>query len=271
MNQEYTESADQIITPSMCWDDLVLPGGTTSLLHQIAAQVRQRHTVHVTWGFARRMNRGTGITVLFAGDSGTGKTMAAEVLAQDLQLNLHRINLSAVVSKYIGETEKNLNRLFDVARQGESILFFDEADALFGKRSEVKDSHDRYASIDSNYLLQRMEAHGGLAILATNSKSNLDNAFLRRLRFIVDFPPPDAQDRAAIWQKVFPPEAPIGDLDCGRLATFHLTGGDIHRVALNAAFLAARDHTDITMPAVLTAVRTELHKLDRPVNETDFQ
>ena len=271
MSQEFPDSVDQIITPKARWDDLVLPLEQTRLLHQISEQVRQSQTVYMDWGFAARMNRGLGITALFAGESGTGKTMAAEALAQDLQLNLHRIDLSAVLSKYIGETEKNLSRLFDVADQGGSILFFDEADALFGRRSEVKDSHDRYASVDSGYLLQRMEAHRGLAILATSSKSNLDQAFLRRLRFIIDFPPPEAHDRAAIWQKVFPSQAPTDRLDFGRLATFGLTGGDIHRVALNAAFLAAQDHSKISMTIVLAAIRTELRKLDRSVNEADFR
>ncbi len=271
MSQEFPDSVDQIITPKARWDDLVLPMEQTRLLHHMSEQVRQSQTVYSDWGFAARMNRGPGITALFAGGSGTGKTMAAEVLAQDLQVNLHRIDLSAVLTKYIGETEKNLRRLFEVADQGGSILFFDEADALFGRRSEVKDSHDRYASLDSGYLLQRMEAHTGLAILATTTKSNLDEGFLRRLRFVIDFPPPSADDRAHIWQKVFPPQAPIDGLDINRLAAFNLTGGDIHRVALNAAFLAAQDRSKISMATLLAAIRTELRKLDRPVNEADFR
>ena len=175
----------QRLDPKATWDDLVLSAEQTALLHQITDQVRQRHIVYETWGFADKMNRGLGISALFTGESGTGKTMAAEVMANELKLNLYRIDLSAVVSKYIGETEKNLRRLFDAAEDGGAILFFDEADALFGKRSEVKDSHDRYANIEINYLLQRMEAYGGLAILATNMKSALDQAFMRRLRFIV--------------------------------------------------------------------------------------
>ncbi len=189
------ESLAQRLEPMATWDDLVLPPDTTALLRQITDQVRQRLRVYDSWGFRAKMNRGLGISALFAGESGTGKTMAAEVLANDLRLDLYRIDLSAVVSKYIGETEKNLRRLFDAAEDGGAILFFDEADALFGKRSEVKDSHDRYANIEINYLLQRMEAYRGLAILATNMKSALDSAFMRRLRFIVSFPFPALPER----------------------------------------------------------------------------
>jgi SpoVK/Ycf46/Vps4 family AAA+-type ATPase len=252
------------------WDDLVLPAEQIDLLHQLANQVRQRPTVYAAWGFAGRMHRGPGVTALFAGESGTGKTMAAEVLAGDLKQNLHRIDLSAVVSKYIGETEKNLNRLLDVAERTDSVLFFDEAEALFGKRTDVHDSHDRCANVEINYLLQRMEAHDGLAILATNVKGNLDDAFLRRLRFIVDFPVPSAADRAAIWQKAFPPQAPVDELDCARLAKFDLTGGDIQRIALNAAFVAARGQAKVSTRVVLQAIRTELRKLGKPINEADF-
>src|SRR6266849_3573733 len=216
------------------WDDLVLPNEQMSLMRQIAGQVRERHKVHAEWGFALKMNRGFGISALFSGESGTGKTMAAEVIANDLRLALYRIDLSAVVSKYIGETEKNLRKLFDAAEQGGAILFFDEADALFGKRSEVKDSHDRYANIEINYLLQRMEAFSGLAILATNMKSALDLAFMRRLRFIVNFPFPGCKERKLIWQKALPVETPKGDLDYDRLARLNISGGNIHSIALNA-------------------------------------
>jgi SpoVK/Ycf46/Vps4 family AAA+-type ATPase len=261
----------QRIDAKATWDDIVLPDEDMNLLHQIAEQVRQRHQVYEDWGFRRRMNRGMGISALFAGESGTGKTMAAEVIANDLRLNLYRIDLSAVVSKYIGETEKNLRRLFDAAEDGGAILFFDEADALFGKRSEVKDSHDRYANIEINYLLQRMEAYRGLAILATNLKSALDAAFMRRLRFIVNFAFPGRDERKVIWQKVFPPETPREELDCDRLAKFNLTGGSIHNIALNAAFLAAQAGSPVTMPLVLAAARTEFRKLDRPINEADFR
>jgi hypothetical protein len=263
----------QRLDPKATWDDLVLPAEQTALLHQIARQVEQRHTVYEDWGFAAKMNRGLGISALFAGDSGTGKTMAAEVIANDLRLNLYRIDLSAVVNKYIGETEKNLRRLFDAAEGGGAILFFDEADALFGKRSEVKDSHDRYANIEINYLLQRMEGYRGLAILATNMKGALDSAFMRRLRFIVDLPFPGASERKLMWQKVFPQRAlhDPADLDYDRLARFNVTGGNIHSIALNAAFLAAQSHSKVSMPIVLSAARTEYRKLDKPINEAEFR
>ncbi|MEQ8961939.1 MAG: ATP-binding protein, partial [Coleofasciculus sp. C2-GNP5-27] len=261
----------QPLEPKATWEDIVLPEEEMNLLYQLADQVRQRGKVYQDWGFHQRMNRGMGMSALFAGESGTGKTMAAEVMANDLCLNLYRIDLSAVVSKYIGETEKNLRRLFDAAEDGGAILFFDEADALFGKRSEVKDAHDRYANIEINYLLQRMEAYQGLAILATNMKSALDTAFMRRLRFVVNFPFPGREERKVMWQKVFPRETPREGLDCDRLARLNLTGGSIHNIALNAAFLAAQAGTAVTMPLVLAAARTEFRKLERPINEADFR
>jgi hypothetical protein len=254
------------------WEDLVLPTTESNLLRQIAAQVGQRSQVYHAWGFGERMNRGLGISALFTGGAGTGKTMAAEVIANQLQLNLYRIDLSAVVSKYIGETEKNLRRLFDAAEDGGAILFFDEADALFGKRSEVKDSHDRYANIEINYLLQRVEAYRGLAILATNMKSALDPAFMRRLRFVVNFSFPAAGERKVIWEKMFPSQTPTAGLDFERLARLNLTGANIQSIALNAAFLAAQT-TDkvVTMPLLVEAARTELRKLGHPINELEFR
>ena len=253
------------------WDDLVLPEQETQALRQIVAQVRHRNCVYEEWGFAKKMNRGLGISVVFAGESGTGKTMAAEVIANELCLNLYRIDLSGVVSKYIGETEKNLRRVFDAAEDGGAILFFDEADALFGKRSEVKDSHDRYANIEVNYLLQRLEAYRGLAILATNMKQAMDVAFVRRLRFIVNFPFPDRTERKAIWSHVLPAEVPQEGVDVERLSQFTLTGGSIHAIALQTAFLAADNGGLVTMPHVLEAIRAELRKQDRPIVETEFQ
>jgi len=253
------------------WDDIVLPDAERTLLQRIADQVAQRSTVYESWGFAQKMSRGLGMSVLFSGESGTGKTLAAEVLAHELRLNLYRIDLSGVVSKYIGETEKNLRRLFDAAENGGAILFFDEADALFGRRSEVKDSHDRYANIEINYLLQRMEAYSGLAILATNMKSALDAAFLRRLRFIVRFPFPGVPERKAMWQRAFPPGLPKATLDYDRLARLNITGGHIHNIALNAAFLAAGAGTAVTMPMILDAARSEFRKIERPINEADFR
>ena len=261
----------QRLEPKATWDDLVLPEEQAGLLHHIAGQVRNRHTVYEDWGFARTMNRGFGISALFAGESGTGKTMAAEVIANDLRLNLYRIDLSGVVSKYIGETEKNLRKLFDAAEQGGAILLFDEADALFGKRSEVKDSHDRYANIEVNYLLQRMEAFTGLAILATNMKSALDPAFLRRLRFVVNFPFPSVEERKRIWERALPVQTPTEALDLDRLAKLTLTGGTIHNIALNAAFMAARNGQLVSMSKLIDATRMELRKLDKPFNEAELR
>ena len=226
----------QRIEPAATWDDLVLPPAQTQVLRQIAMHVRQRFKVYDDWGFGAA-TRGLGVSALFAGVSGTGKTMAAEVLAAELRLDLYRIDLSQVVSKYIGETEKNLKRVFDAAEGGGVVLLFDEADALFGRRSEVKDSHDRYANIEVSYLLQRMEAYRGLAILTTNQRSALDNAFLRRLRFVVEFPFPDASGRAEIWRRVFPAATPTEGLDVTRLARLNVAGGNIRNIAVNAAFL----------------------------------
>ena len=261
----------QRIQPKATWDDIILPEAEMALLRQIADQVGARNTVYEEWGFHQRMNRGLGISALFTGQSGTGKTMAAEVIAGGLRLDLYRIDLSGVVSKYIGETEKNLRRLFDAAEESGTILFFDEADAIFGKRSEVKDSHDRYANIEINYLLQRIEAYRGLAILTTNMKGALDPAFMRRLRFIVNFPVPGQAARRAIWERVFPREVPTGELDLDRLARLNLTGGNIHSIALNAAFLAAHAGEPVTMPLILSAARSEFRKLERPINEADFR
>jgi hypothetical protein len=261
----------QRLEPKATWNDIVLPEPETNLLRQIAAQVAQRSQVYQAWGFAEKMSRGFGISALFAGDSGVGKTMAAEVIANELRLNLYRIDLSAVVSKYIGETEKNLRRLFDAAEDGGAILFFDEADALFGRRSEVKDSHDRYANIEINYLLQRMEAFRGLAILATNMKSALDPAFMRRLRFVVNLPFPGPAERKAIWQKVFPAGVPTENLDFDALARLNLTGGNIQSVALNAAFWVAHGGKSITTQLLLDMARAELRKLNRSVNELQFR
>lgn len=254
------------------WEQLVLPEEQNALLREITNHVALRNRVYDAWGFREKMNRGLGISALFTGESGTGKTMAAEVIANELQLDLFRIDLSAVVNKYIGETEKNLRKLFDAAEDSGAILFFDEADALFGKRSEVKDSHDRYANIEINYLLQRMESYRGLAILATNMKSALDKAFVRRLRFIVEFPFPGTQERTEIWKKVLPSDTPVDrNLDYQRLSELSMTGGSIFNVALNAAFLAAQEDGRVTMPLILKAARTEFKKLERPAKESDFR
>ena len=257
------------ITPVATWDELVLPERPLQMLREMVVHVRRRMQVYESWGFRARSSRGLGISALFAGPSGTGKTMAAEVLANALDLDLYRIDLSRVVSKYIGETEKNLARVFDAAESGGAILLFDEADALFGKRSEVKDSHDRYANIEVSYLLQRMEAYRGLAVLTTNRKSALDEAFLRRLRFIVSFPFPDAAQRAAIWQRIFPPETPTDGLEVDTLARLNVTGGTIRNIALGAAFLAADAGQPVQMVHVIHAARSEYAKLERPLTDIE--
>jgi len=264
------EDLAQRIEPMATWDDLVLPEAEKSLLCEITAHVAHRATVYEAWGFGAVSSRGLGISALFSGASGTGKTMAAEVLANALRLDLYRIDLSSVVSKYIGETEKNLRRVFDAAEDGGAILFFDEADALFGKRSEVKDSHDRYANIEINYLLQRMESYRGLAVLATNMKSALDTAFLRRIRFVINFPFPDTVQRAEIWQRIFPPRTPTEGLDISKLARLNLAGGNIRNIALNAAFLAANAGEPVRMTYILHAVRSEYAKLEKPLTEAEI-
>ncbi|MDC0744840.1 ATP-binding protein [Polyangium mundeleinium] len=254
----------QRIPSTAGWDDLVLAHDELDTLRTLAAQARQRYRVYESWGFGEKSARGLGIGVLFAGVSGTGKTMAAEILSRELGLDLVRVDLSQVVSKYIGETEKNLSRIFDAAGEGGALLLFDEADALFGKRSEVKDSHDRYANIEVSYLLQRMEAYQGLAILTTNMKNALDTAFLRRLRFVVTFPFPDAQQRAEIWRRVFPRKTPTEGLDWQKLARLSVTGGNIRNIAVNAAFLAADAGDPVRMEHLRRAASAECLKLEKP-------
>jgi hypothetical protein len=261
----------QRIEPVADWDDLVLPAFQLQTLRDIPAQSRQRTRVYQSWGFASKGERGLGISALFAGVSGTGKTMAAEVLARELRLDLYRIDLSQVVSKYIGETEKNLRRVFDAAEAGGAVLLFDEADALFGKRSEVKDSHDRYANIEISYLLQRMETYRGLAILTTNMKSVLDVSFLRRLRFVVQFPFPDAELRAEIWRRVFPAQTPVENLDLNKLARLNVAGGNIRNIALSAAFLAAEAGEPVRMRHMLRAARGEYAKIDKQLTESEVR
>jgi hypothetical protein len=260
----------QRIEPIARWDDLVLPKAEKSMLHEIATHVKHRPTVYGTWGFGATSNRGLGISALFAGTSGTGKTMAAEVLANALELDLYRIDLSSVVSKYIGETEKNLRRVFDTAEDGGAILFFDEADALFGKRSEVQDSHDRYANIEINYLLQRMECYRGLAVLATNMRGALDPAFLRRIRFVISFPFPEYAQRAEIWERVFPCNTPTGRINVDLLARLPVAGGNIRNIAMNAAFLAAEDSLPVSMTHLARAARSEFAKMEKPVPEAEI-
>ncbi|WP_425581426.1 AAA family ATPase [Streptomyces yatensis] len=257
------------IEPEAAWDDLVLAEHQSRILREVVAHVRQRATVHQEWGFAATLRRGLGVTALFAGGSGTGKTLAAEVMAKELGLDLFIIDLSQVVSKYIGETEKNLRKVFDAAERGGALLLFDEADALFGKRSEVKDSHDRYANLEVSYLLMRMEAYRGLAILTTNMKKALDPAFMRRIRFVVDFPFPGESERAEIWRRVLPARAPMKDIDPQRLAQLTVAGGSIRNIALSGAFLAAEEGDRLQMRHMLAAARTEYQKLDRSLTPSE--
>jgi len=257
------------IDSQVSWNDLVLPAGQLDVLRQISANARHSAIVLRRWGFAMRSGRGLGLSALFAGPSGTGKTMAASAVASELQRDLYQIDLSAMVSKYIGETEKHLRRIFEAAERSGAILLFDEADALFGKRTQVRDSHDRYANLEISYLLQRMETYRGIAILTTNMQSALDTAFQRRLRFVVQFPFPDATSRVRIWQRVFPPETPTEELDFERLSQLNITGGVIRNIALLAAFLAADERTAISMRHLLAAARTEYAKLEKPLSAAE--
>ncbi|PTL79516.1 ATP-binding protein [Vitiosangium sp. GDMCC 1.1324] len=264
------ETLAQRLEVRATWEDLRLSDAQFQQLSEVEMHVRRRLLVHEDWGFSSGGWRGTGTTVLFSGPSGTGKTLAAEVLAHRLGLDLYRIDLSGVVSKYIGETEKNLRKVFDAAESGGAVLLFDEADALFGKRSEVKDSHDRYANLEVSYLLQRMESFHGLAILTTNLKAGLDAAFVRRLRFIVDFSFPDRKQREALWRRAFPAGTPTHGMDPARLAALNVSGAVIRSIALHAAFLAAEDASRGETPPgvrprhVLAAARREFEKLQQP-------
>ncbi len=263
------EGLAQRIETSATWDDLVLPEQQSQVLTDIATHLRHKAKVYQEWGFASKGSRGLGIAALFYGDSGTGKTMAAEVLANEFHLDLYRIDLSAVVSKYIGETEKNLGRIFAAAESGGVILLFDEADALFGKRTEVQDSHDRHANVEVSYLLQRMEAYQGLAILTTNLKNTLDSAFLRRIRFMVAFPFPEAPSRTKIWQRIFPSQTPTQGLDYQLLGQLKVAGGNIRNIALNAAFIAADENEPVMMKHILQAAEREYLKLKRLLTDEE--
>jgi AAA+ superfamily predicted ATPase len=260
------------IEPKQSWPDLVLPDDQMRQLREICGQAAHRHTIYGAWGFGRRLSLGKGLNVLFAGLPGTGKTMAAEVIAGELQLDLFTIDLASVVSKYIGETEKNLARIFAVAERANAILLFDEADALYGKRSEIRDAHDRYANIEVGYLLQKMDDYEGIAILATNLRQHLDEAFLRRMHAIVEFPMPEEDLRRRIWNVVFPREAPVDPLvDFALLAReVKLAGGSIRNIAVAAAFYAAADGRVIRMEHLGRAARREYQKLGRTWNEPEW-
>jgi AAA+ superfamily predicted ATPase len=259
------------ITPKTTWDDLILPQDSTQILHQIIATIRQRSKVYEEWGMGGNTRRGMGITALFYGPPGTGKTTAAEIIARELQLDLYRVDLSQVVSKYIGETEKNLSKVFDSAETSGAVLLFDEADSMIGKRTDVKDSKDRYANQEVSYLLQRMEAYSGLAVMTTNLPNAIDSAFMRRIKFSVRFEYPTAEQRAVIWQKNFPKAAPTRNLEWHRLAQLNISGANIRNIALGAAFLAADAKEPIQMKHVLHAARTEGQKQGKPISDSEIR
>lgn len=260
------------VTPRYHWNDIVLPDDTKRQLREVCNYLKYQHLVYCDWGFEQKLVLGRGLNILFSGPSGTGKTMAADIVGAELKLAIYKINLATVVSKYIGETEKNLSRIFKETTPGNGILFFDEADALFGKRSEVKDAHDRYANIEINFLLQRMEEHEGIVILATNFIKNLDDAFARRMFMTVEFPFPEENQREQIWRNAFPPNAPLAkDLDYRFLAErFKLTGGNIKNTVLTAAFYAAVEASEIQMRHLIRAVKRELQKMGKLCVKADF-
>jgi len=270
-NQRLNQLAVKI-SPRYTWDDIVLPADTLAQLHELVQRVRQQPTVYQAWGFGARLSTGKGVAALFAGESGTGKTMAADVVAGELGLELYKIDLSALVSKYIGETEKNLERVFSEAATSNAILFFDEADALFGKRSEVRDSHDRYANMEVSYLLQRLETYAGVVILASNLQANMDDAFTRRLHFIIEFPLPQTAERERIWRVHFPADTPVAaEVDLALLARrFAVAGGHIRNMIVRAAFLAAAENGPVRMRHLLHAARREYQKLGRLLEESLF-
>ncbi len=263
----------RVVSTPFDWDDLVLPGDVKTRLSEVVRAIERRSQVLDDWGFARRLGGARGIKVMLAGPSGTGKTMAAGIVARSLHLDLHRIELGTVVSKYIGETEKNLDRAFAAARRANAVLFIDEADALLGKRSQVKDAHDRYANVEIAYLLQKMEDYDGIVIVATNLARNIDEAFSRRMHYVIEFPQPDALARERLWRGMFPDAAPVAaDLDFTFLARqFELAGGDIRNVALDSAYCAAEGDGVITLAHVLRAVARQYAKRGQVPTRADFR
>jgi SpoVK/Ycf46/Vps4 family AAA+-type ATPase len=273
--QQSTETLSSLahkIYPTYQWGDIVLPQDQKNQLREIANYVVHYHKVYNDWGFGSKISTGKGLNVLFAGSSGTGKTMAAEIIAHELGIDLYKIDLSGIVSKYIGETEKNLDQIFKSAQTSNVILFFDEADALFGKRSEVRDSHDRYANIEVAYLLQKMDDYEGIVILATNLRKNMDDAFARRMHYTLEFPVPEEDDRFRIWQNIFPQDAPLSDsLDLKFMAKqFKITGGNIKNIALSAAFLAAQSGGVIETEHLIQSTRREYLKMGKLCTEGEF-
>ena len=271
-NHKLSELARKI-TPKFTWTDIILPDDQMSQIREICNHLKYKHIVYEEWGFDKKGSLGKGLNIIFSGPSGTGKTMAAEILANELRLEIYKIDLSQVVSKYIGETEKNLSRIFNEADASNAILFFDEADALFGKRSEVKDAHDRYANVEINYLLQKIEEHEGIVILATNFSRNVDDAFSRRMRFSVEFPFPDERQRELIWRTIFPGDAPLTvDINYKFLAErLKVTGGNIKNIALAAAFHAADGSSEITIRHIMNATKREYLKIGKPFVQADFE
>lgn len=263
----------QKIEATFRWDDIVLPPHLMKQLHEVAASFRDRRVAHSDWGLENKHSFGNGVNALFTGAKGTGKTMAAQILARELGLDLYRIDLASIANKYIGETEKNLDRIFRMAQASNSILLFDESDALFGRRSDVKDAHDRFANIEIAYLLQKLEEYDGIVVIATNLRGNLDEAFTRRMRHIVGFPFPDRKQRTRIWERIFSDQAPLGaDIDCGFLGhQFELTGGSIRNVALAAALMAADSAGPIDMRHVTLAIAGEIQKMGKMPSESGFK
>ena len=270
-NQKLTALAKRIKSKYR-WDDLILPKEKKEQLQEVKNYIKNKGVVYHDWGFEIKLSLGKGLNIMFSGASGTGKTMAAEVIASELGLDLYKIDLSMVVSKYIGETEKNLNRIFKEAEQSNAILFFDEADALFGKRSEVRDSHDRYANIEISYLLQKMEENEGIVIMATNLSQNIDDAFMRRMHFNVEFPFPEEEYRYKIWRSLIPKEAPVSDdIEFEFLAKrFKVAGGNIKNIVVNAAFLAAEESGAIRMEHVIKAAKREFQKIGKVCSQSEF-
>lgn len=269
-NQKLSSMAKKI-EPRYMWEEIILPDDVKEQLKEISSHIKYREIVYSDWGFNRKLSLGKGLNIFFSGTSGTGKTMAAEIIAKEIGLDLYKIDISSLVSKYIGETEKNLNKIFNEAQTSNAILFFDEADALFGKRSDVKDSHDRYANIEVNYLLQKMEEHEGIVILASNYKKNIDDAFLRRLHFAIEFPFPNETLREQIWKSIFPKETPVcDDIDFGFLANFKITGGNIKNIVLAATFLAAGSSLVVKMEHIIKSTRREFQKMGKLCTQNEF-
>jgi SpoVK/Ycf46/Vps4 family AAA+-type ATPase len=268
---QLTEKAKKL-SPRYRWDDLILPRDQVAQLRSACNHVKYKHIVYGEWGYDRKLSYGKGISMLFAGPPGTGKTMSAEIIANDLQLEIYKIDLSQVVSKYIGETEKNLNHLFNEAQKSNAILFFDEMDALFGKRSDVKDAHDKYANLETAFLLQKMEEYKGISVLASNHLHNIDEAFLRRINYIIRFPFPDAEHRELIWRGSFPKECPLAeDVDFAFLAKkFEIAGGNIKNVVMTAAFLAVEVERVVGMKHLVQALKYELQKNGKTVLKEDL-